>query len=191
MSTDEPEHLTPMQRRAAELASLTQALAERGERPLSEADLASVMVTGDLQIPSWIDDLLFLLSRAQFSTLGVLSEVCGVNRATLMKWRRKVPQLEVACKDYLAATFEDEMELPHRQIRPGVLLMAAERLIPTFMKDAEGKISEEDVALLVRAILDSIRTRLAATGMDDDVVTQTCQFVASDITHEFEKRKVD
>lgn len=186
--SDDSRIETPMQRRQREATSLRKALGGfRKRKPTDEQVLAAM--TGQGELPKWLPELLFLMERATYSTLADLCEMVGTNRKNLMKWRRKHPPLETACKDYLAATFEDEMELPHRQIRPGVINLVAERIIPTFSKDADGRLSEEDVALLVHAILDSMRTRLAASGLPQEEATAILQGVAGDIRHEFSKRQ--
>ncbi len=184
------DYETTLQQRQGEEKELRAALAIHRKRKLTEVEALAAM-SGHGELPAWVPDMLWLLERGDYLTLSDLAAMAGVNRKTLMQWRRKHPPLEAACRDYLAATFEEEMELPHRGIRPGILTMAAERIIPTFSKDQDGMISEEDAALLVRAILDSLRTRIAATELNETVRTAVLHGIASDIRHEFAKRKSD
>lgn len=188
------EFKTPMQKRAAEEKRLRKLLSDhrRNKRrnKMSEADMRDAIIGNDSD-PKWVKEILFLMERAHTLPLAKLCEMVDINRKTLMAFRRKHPQLERACTDFLAATFEDEMEDPHRQIRPGILTLAADRIIPTFMKDSEGRMTEEDAALLVRTILDSLRTRLGASGLPQAEQQTILQHIAGDIRHEFAKRAVD
>ncbi len=184
------EYETSLQMRQSEEKFLTSLLKWHKAQPLTEEETLAAL-TGKGELPDWMSDILFLLDEAQALTLGDLCRVVGTNRRLLMKWRRKHPSLESACRDYLAATFEEEMELPQRGIRPGILTSAAEKIIPTFSKNQDGMLSEEDAALLVRTILDSLRTRLAATKLAQEIQEICMQGIAGDIRHEFAKRNAE
>lgn len=190
--TDHPddEYKTPLQIRNAEKRKLAERLHGYRSRHITDEEVAAAM-TGVNERPRWVDDLLFLLDHAQHCTLGMLAELVGVNRKQIMQWRRRYPPLEKACTDFLGAVIEEEIELPGRGIRPGILTFTADKLIPTFAKDKDGTLTPEDVGLLVRAILDSLRTRIAASGLPEDEQQVILQHVASDIRHEFDKRRVE
>ena len=138
--------------------------------------------------PSWVDVLMHLLTKASVSTLSDICEILGISRSMLMSERRRYEPLEISCRDYMAGVIEDEVESGTRRLPASVLLAGMERLIPTYAKVGESNLSEEDVLVIVRTIVDSIRTRLATLGMEPDEYTALVTGISGDIIHAFTMR---
>ena len=130
--------------------------------------------------PPWRAEMLRLLAEANGIPLNVLCEVCNVGPAKVMARRRKDPQLDEAVRNYLGASFEDEAQVPLRDIKAGVLQTGLTSFAHGWKADEGRQLSDEDLHKVIRAIVDSVRLRvsdpeiLKAIGQDiQDVLNRT------------------
>ena len=156
------------------------------EHVTSRLDQAGM--TGNDTWPQAVDEIMFLMEQSDILTLGQFCRVVGVPRAKLMKWRRTHDHLEIACRDHMAAVVEDEMETSRRRMAPSVMTMALERVVPTFSRVADGSLSEEDAMVIVRTIVESVRTRVGALELPEAQMEAVIQGLSTDIIHAFTMR---
>lgn len=145
-------------------------------------------VKGDFVPPIEFDCLIHLIGLAHVSTLSDLCNILGITRATLMRVRRRSERVERACADFMAGVFEEEVETGSRRLPASVVLAGLERLIPTYEKGTDGSLSEEDVLVIVRTVVDSIKLRVASLDVDEEERNALVHGLANDIIHAFSMR---
>jgi hypothetical protein len=153
-----------------------------------EERLNQAALTGAPTWPQEVDEILFVLDETDALTLAQVCKMVGVPRRSLMAWRRKYDHLEVACRDFMAAVVEDEMETSRRGMAPSVMSMALERTIPTYAKELDGTLSEEDILIITRTVIESIRNRVAALDIPEDEQAALVQGLSTDLIHAFTMR---
>lgn len=135
-------------------------IAEFRERDWSPEEITEQLASLAEGEPAWRGELLYLLAHANGVPTTDLYRVCEVGPATVMQRRRKDPVLDQAVVDYLGAFFEDEAQLPIRDIKAGVLTAGLEAHAHGWKPNEGRSLSDEDLQRIIRAIVDSVRLRV-------------------------------
>lgn len=144
---------------------------------------------GDFVPPIEFDCLIHLIGLAHVSTLSDLCKILEITRASLMRVRRRCERVENACRDYMAGVFESEVETGSRRLPASVVLAGLERVVGgMYEKSVDGTLSEEDVLVIVRTIVDAIKQRVAILDVDEEERNALVQGLANDIIHAFAMR---
>ena len=146
-------------------------------------------VKGDFVPDIEFDCLIHLLGLAHVSTLSDLCKILDITRASLMRVRRRCERVDHACRDYMAGVFESEVETGQRRLPASVVLAGLERVVGgIYEKSADGTLSEEDVLVIVRTVVDAIKQRVAILDVDEEERNALVQGLANDIIHAFAMR---
>jgi hypothetical protein len=131
------------------------------DREWSEEDIVADLTSLAEGEPVWRRELISLLAVGSGIPLNVLCQEIGVGPAVVMSRRRKDPVLDQAVRDYLGAYFEDEAQIPMKDIKSGVLLGGLNSFAHGW-KEGEGRtLTDEDLQRIIRAIIDSVRLRVS------------------------------
>ena len=112
-------------------------------------------------VPTWRGELMYLLSQANGIPTSDLFRVVEVGPSQVMRQRRRDRELDEVLKDYLGAYFEDEAQMPTRDIKAGVLQAGLEAHAHGWKPDDGRTLTDEDLQKIIRAIVDSVRLRVS------------------------------
>lgn len=150
-----------IQQKAAEFSlGAERLIAEFRERNWTPEEITKELEALASGEPAWRGELLYLLANANGIPTTDLYRVCEVGPATVMARRRKDPVLDQAIVNYLGAFFEDEAQMPLRDIKAGVLTAGLEAHAHGWKPNEGRSLSDEDLQRIIRAIVDSVRLRV-------------------------------
>ncbi len=177
--------------RDRELMEAVSVLAKYRKSPpdsVSEDAFLAAMKGNDSTPPAVLEFLHLLDHPWRYLRLSDFCILVGIPHARLMQYRVKYSDLEGVCRLYLSALAEDEFESGKRKMSPTVLGMALERLVPAFAKVPDESLTDEDISVIVRTVVDGIRVHITALDLPEEKQSAFIHGVAASVAAAFALR---
>lgn len=136
-------------------------VADFRKRKWSDEEVLADLVGLREGVPPWRREVLYALANSNGISLNALFSAIGVAPAVVMARRRKDAELSQAIANYLGAYFEGEAQMPVLGISGNVLMAGLEKHADGWKPDEGRSLTDEDLQRIIRAIVDSVRLRVA------------------------------